>query len=562
MRHTSLAARYRPQTFADVAGQDMVKAVLSRAAAEGRPAAAYLLSGTRGVGKTTIARIFAKALNCEHAPVSEPCNECPQCRRITQGAYVDVAEIDGASNNSVDDARALRENITYAPMEGSYKIFIIDEAHMLSRHAFNALLKTLEEPPPRVVFVFATTEAHRFPLTIVSRCQHFVFRHLTEEELCTHLSAVLRNERIPFEESAARLIAKRAAGSVRDGMSLLDQALALGGASLTTAGTREVLGMAGQEIFAGLFDAMRRQDCTAVATISRQVLHAGLDIGFFVQELVGQLRGLFLACEGGAPAVHALQLSADEAAFLQAIASGFSAAHLHSAWQMALEARRGIVYHPEPAAALELLLLNLALLPRLLPVDRLASCLSADAGTTHDAPVNTAYNAQAAQSAAAALQETADSNPCPATEAASAQVASASDVASYKPRSTNFRPDWEAFCDFCVAEHKVGRPSPPPHLLVDVTADWQGEDLRLTIKSQILYRQMESQRAALLHALAAFGAQCVHLTLTAPPKPRGAHELMEQFSRHPGLQPCFDVLGATLEHCTDQAQVGTTDLLS
>jgi DNA polymerase-3 subunit gamma/tau len=485
MKHTSLAARYRPQTFADVAGQDMVKAVFSRAAAEDRPAAAYLLSGTRGVGKTTIARIFAKALNCEHAPVSEPCNDCPQCRRITQGAYVDVAEIDGASNNSVDDARALRENIAYAPMEGRYKIFIIDEAHMLSRQAFNALLKTLEEPPPRVVFVFATTEAHKFPLTIVSRCQHFVFRHLTEEELCTHLSAVLRNERIPFEESAARLVAKRAAGSVRDGMSLLDQALALGGASLTTAGTREVLGMAGQEIFAGLFDAMRRQDCTTVATISRQILQAGLDIGFFVRELVGQLRGLFLACEGGAPAVHALQLPADEAAFLQAIASGFSAAHLHSAWQMALEARRGIVYHPEPAVALELLLLNLALLPRLLPVDRLATCLSADAGTPPpDAPVNTACDAQAAQSAAAALQEIVDPNPCPATEAeaASAQVASASDVASYMPRSTNFRP------------------------------------------------------------------------LTAPPKPRSARELMEQFSQHPKLQPCFDVLGATLEHCTDQAQ--------
>ena len=244
MKHLSLAAKYRPQTFAQVAGQDMVKAVLSRAAAEDRVAAAYLLSGTRGVGKTTIARIFAKALNCRHAPGPEPCNQCDQCRKITQGSHVDVTEIDGASNNSVEDARALRENIGYAPMEGRYKVFIIDEAHMLSRSAFNALLKTLEEPPARVVFIFATTEAHKFPITIVSRCQHFVFRHLGEDALVQHLSQVLNKENVPFEEGAVRLIARRAAGSVRDSMSLLDQTLALGGDNLTSAVTREVLGLA------------------------------------------------------------------------------------------------------------------------------------------------------------------------------------------------------------------------------------------------------------------------------------------------------------------------------
>ena len=240
MKHLSLAAKYRPQTFAQVAGQDMVKAVLSRAAAEDRVAAAYLLSGTRGVGKTTIARIFAKALNCRHAPGPEPGNQCDQCRKITQCSHVDVTEIDGASNNSVEDARALRENIGYAPMEGRYKVFIIDEAHMLSRSAFNALLKTLEEPPARVVFIFATTEAHKFPITIVSRCQHFVFRHLGEDALVQHLSQVLNKENVPCEEGAVRLIARRAAGSVRDSMSLLDQTLALGGDNLTSGRTGTV----------------------------------------------------------------------------------------------------------------------------------------------------------------------------------------------------------------------------------------------------------------------------------------------------------------------------------
>lgn len=369
MKHLSLAARYRPQTFAQVAGQDMVKAVLSRAAAEDRPAAAYLLSGTRGVGKTTIARIFAKALNCEHAPGPEPCNECAQCRKITQGAHVDVTEIDGASNNSVEDARSLRETIGYAPMEGRYKIFIIDEAHMLTRNAFNALLKTLEEPPERVVFIFATTEAHKFPVTIVSRCQHFVFRHLGEEALLAHLTAVLHKENMPFEEGAVRLIARRAAGSVRDGMSLLDQALALGGESLTAAVTREVLGLAGQELFSRLFEALLERDCGAVADLCRRILQQGIDIGFFTRELAGNLRTLFLLRQGGKAMLPSLQLSADEAALWQDLAPRFSTGHLHAAWQMTLDAQRGIVQSPEPAAALELLLLNLALLPQLLPLD-------------------------------------------------------------------------------------------------------------------------------------------------------------------------------------------------
>ena len=346
----------------------MVKAVLSRAAAEDRPAAAYLLSGTRGVGKTTIARIFAKALNCQHAPGPEPCNQCEQCRKITQGVHVDVTEIDGASNNSVEDARSLRETIGYAPMEGRYKIFIIDEAHMLTRNAFNALLKTLEEPPERVVFIFATTEAHKFPITIVSRCQHFVFRHLSEEALYAHLTAVLRKENAAFEEGAVRLIARRAAGSVRDSMSLLDQTLALGGEELTVAATRQVLGLAGQELFAELFAALHGQDCAAVANLCTQILQQGVDIGFFMRELAGNLRNLFLLRQSGQTIVPSLRLPTDEAAMWQEIAPRFSAAHLHAAWQMTLDAQRGIVQSPEPAAALELLLLNLALLPQLLPV--------------------------------------------------------------------------------------------------------------------------------------------------------------------------------------------------
>lgn len=409
----------------------MVKAVLSRAAAEDRPAAAYLLSGTRGVGKTTIARIFAKALNCQHAPGPEPCNQCEQCRKITQGVHVDVTEIDGASNNSVEDARSLRETIGYAPMEGRYKIFIIDEAHMLTRNAFNALLKTLEEPPERVVFIFATTEAHKFPITIVSRCQHFVFRHLSEDALFAHLTAVLRKENAAFEEGAVRLIARRAAGSVRDSMSLLDQTLALGGEELTVAATRQVLGLAGQELFAELFTALQGQDCAAVANLCGQILQQGVDIGFFMRELAGNLRNLFLLRQSGQAIVPSLRLPADEAALWQGIAPQFSAAHLHAAWQMALDAQRGIVQSPEPAAALELLLLNLALLPQLLPVGQATPGPGGQAGGAGQSSVQAP-----SQAAAQGSQQQAQAVPPSAQrmESSAGMPAGSAQVAQSRPR--------------------------------------------------------------------------------------------------------------------------------
>ncbi len=400
MKHTSLAAHYRPQTFAEVTGQDMITTVLSRAAAEDRVAPAYLLSGTRGVGKTTIARILAKALNCKEAPTTEPCNVCTHCLMITQGNHVDVTEIDGASNNSVDDARALRENIGYAPMEGRYKVFIIDEAHMLSRSAFNALLKTLEEPPPRVVFIFATTEVHKFPITIVSRCQHFIFKRLSEDGLVAHLSRVLEKEAVSFDPQAVRIIARRAAGSVRDGMSLLGQTLALGHESLSVESTRSVLGLAGQELFVTLLQAIAKQECAAVIDIMYKLSQQGIDIGFFLRELIHLWRTLFLLREAGPSIVPSLELTAEESELWTNISSQFAAAHLHAAWHMTLDAQRKIIQSPEPAAALELLLLNLTLMPRLLPLQavQLTGAPPTETATAQGIPTNQAPVMQGATS--------------------------------------------------------------------------------------------------------------------------------------------------------------------
>lgn len=595
MKHLSLAAKYRPQTFAQVAGQDMVKAVLSRAAAEDRVAAAYLLSGTRGVGKTTIARIFAKALNCRHAPGPEPCNQCDQCRKITQGSHVDVTEIDGASNNSVEDARALRENIGYAPMEGRYKVFIIDEAHMLSRSAFNALLKTLEEPPARVVFIFATTEAHKFPVTIVSRCQHFVFRHLGEDALVQHLSQVLNRENVPFEEGAVRLIARRAAGSVRDSMSLLDQTLALGGDHLTSAVAREVLGLAGQELFADLFDALHARDCAAVSQLCAGLFRQGVDIGFFVRELAGHLRDLFLLRQGGEAVAPSLGLPGEELLFWQGLAPRFSAGHLHAAWQMVLDAQRGIVQNPEPAAALELLLLNLALLPQLLPLERMDS-LPAPAAPVqghpgHDrqdgsappprdmdhaaplrapehvgpsetdmieaddipaaAPVTPAGPARSAAPAAPVAP------PAPATAPVPTAVPAPEAPPAAPAAAEGFRPDWQAFCDFCARRLENGEAAPQLHLLRQLRASWEPDCLRLTPRAETLLHQTEKQRPQLEQALAAWGAGHLRLEFVAPRQARTEAELIEEFRNRPEMQACLRLLDATIEHCTESNQGDT-----
>lgn len=377
MSTAALTTAYRPQRFADVAGQKTVKAVLSRAAKEDKVAPAYLFSGTRGVGKTTIARIFAKALNCKNAPTGEPCNECEHCKKITQGMHVDVVEIDGASNRGIDDARRLRESIGYAAMEGRYKVFIIDEAHMLTRDAFNALLKTLEEPPKGVTFILATTESHKFPITIISRCQHYTFTMLTEQELVDHLTKILGLEKLEYDPTAVRLIARRAAGSVRDSMSLLGQVLALGNDRLEVKDVRSILGLAGQELFFSVMDAMKNQDVIALSQVIRDILEQGVDIGFFLRELGNTWRNLFMLKQAGEQALPLLNLPEAEAQQWLDLAPQFALSHVHACWQLTLEGQRRVLTSLEPAMALELLLLNLAFLPKLISTESLSRGTSA-----------------------------------------------------------------------------------------------------------------------------------------------------------------------------------------
>lgn len=373
MSTSSLTAKYRPQTFEQVAGQEAIKTILSRAAAQDKVAPAYLFSGTRGVGKTTIARIFAKALNCKEAPTAEPCNQCDSCRQITAGVAVDVIEIDGASNRGIDDARRLKEDIGYAPLEGCYKVFIIDEAHMLTKEAFNALLKTLEEPPPRATFIMATTEPHKFPATIISRCQHYTYKMLSEGELVAHLENILAQEGIEFEQGALQIIAKRGAGSVRDSMSLLGQALAFDEGALREEDVRTFLGLAGQEVFFQLMEAIHGKDLVAVGQLLRQVLDQGLDLGFFLRELTSCWRNMFLLRQAGEQALPLLGLSGDEASSWMEWARKFEPAYIHACWQMTLDGQKRVMTSLEPAMALELLLLNIASLTDLINLEKVGA---------------------------------------------------------------------------------------------------------------------------------------------------------------------------------------------
>ena len=596
MSHASLAARYRPQTFAEVTGQETVKAILSRAAAEDKVAPAYLLSGTRGVGKTTIARIFAKALNCVHAPTGEPCNQCEQCRRITMGNHVDVVEIDGASNRGIDDARRLREAIAYAPMEGRYKVFIIDEAHMLTRESFNALLKTLEEPPPRATFILATTEAHKFPITIVSRCQHFIFKAIPEAELVAHLTRVLNKEGIPFEENAVRLLARRAAGSVRDSMSLLGQTLALGGDHLTEASTRSVLGLAGQELYERLLNALKAQDCLAVAALTQELLERGVDLGFFLRELTTLWRNLFLIRQAGAAATAALDMPDAEKQRLLDLAPQFDPAYIHAAWQMVLESQRQVLTSLEPSAALELLLLNLALLPRLVSLETLSRTTVAPASGTPAAPAPSAPAAAPVQptfsgtqppSAKPSQTSAIPPRPAPARPAApqgtppwetatpapseqsepSATVAPtdaphpldtapAKDAVSARSKkkhaSTVPAPSeaWMDFVEFCRKNQSDVTLSLPA--LTQANGVFSEGVLTLATTSAIQYEQLSApSRLSELERLASdYSGKAVSVQVSAPERLHKTEaELKKEFASHPVIKSLTETFGASLIRC-------------
>ncbi|HRI37134.1 MAG TPA: DNA polymerase III subunit gamma/tau [Nitrospira sp.] len=289
------ARKYRPGTFDDVIGQSHVVQTLMNAVSTKRVAHAYLFSGTRGVGKTTVARIFAKALNCAQGPTSHPCDTCENCREIALGSSVDVIEIDGASNTSVDDVREIRENVKFAPFRGQFRVYIIDEVHMLSNSAFNALLKTLEEPPAHAVFIFATTEIHKIPVTILSRCQHYNFRRIARSEIIQRLQHVAAQDQLTLEERSFLALARASEGSMRDALSLLDQAIAYSGKTISHADLELLLGAVPQELIQELIRAILTQNSPAALSSLASLLDRGHDLRAFCADIVEHIRNLLVA---------------------------------------------------------------------------------------------------------------------------------------------------------------------------------------------------------------------------------------------------------------------------
>ncbi|RMF77613.1 MAG: DNA polymerase III subunit gamma/tau, partial [Nitrospirae bacterium] len=301
------ALRFRPQRFDELVGQETVVRTLKGALARGRIAPGYLFSGPRGVGKTTTARLLAKGLNCERLEGGEPCGTCTPCREVAEGRFVDVIEIDGASNTGVDNIRDLREQAAYLPAAGRTKVYVIDEVHMLSKGAFNALLKTLEEPPPHVVFIFATTELHKVPATIVSRCQRFEFRRIREAEIVAQLARVAEHDGIAVEEAALWEIAVAAEGSLRDAESLFDQVVAFG--EVTAATVQEVLGLVDRGVLSEAVRRIAARDRAGLLALVDEVVAAGHALDLFVRGLAEQLRHLLVLRLAGAAAAELVPLA-------------------------------------------------------------------------------------------------------------------------------------------------------------------------------------------------------------------------------------------------------------
>jgi DNA polymerase-3 subunit gamma/tau len=378
-----IARKYRPQTFQEVVNQEHVKTTLENAIAQKRVAHGYIFSGQRGTGKTTVARILARCLNCVEGPTATPCGVCASCLEITTSGAPDVIEIDAASNRGINEMRELRENVRYQPARDRYKVFIIDEAHQITSEAFNALLKTIEEPPPWVVFVLCTTEAHKIPATIASRCQHFSFRSVGFEDLTARMAWICQQEGIEADAEALAVLAQAGEGSVRDSLSALDQAIACCGSKLDAAEVRALLGAFSLESLEQVTQALVSNDSRRMLEVVDELERNGHNLQHFSRELARYFRNLLVARISGAD-TRLVAASAAQRQKLAQIASQFSEEDLSRYLQLSLDLFHDLQFSLQPRFHLEIGLVRLVQAARLLPIEEALAQLSGAAGTARD----------------------------------------------------------------------------------------------------------------------------------------------------------------------------------
>jgi len=370
MSYLVLARKWRPQVFEEVIGQRPITQTLQNAISQNRVAHAFLFTGARGVGKTSTARILAKALNCEAGPRTDPCNQCSSCQEITQGNSMDVIEIDGASNRGIDEIRELRENVRYTPAKSRYKIYIIDEVHMLTREAFNALLKTLEEPPPHIIFVFATTEPHKIPATILSRCQRYDFKRIPLKEIVDSLKRIVEEEKVKISEKGFFSIAQESEGSLRDAQSLLDQVISYGGKDIRDEDLITVLGLIDRKLLYDTIEAISGRNAERCMEIVEHIYHYGYDLQHFCRELLQYFRNLILMKVSQKPE-GLMEILKEEFEILKKQAERFQFDQLNHLFSLLLKGEEEIAQSTFPRIMLEMTLIRMATLRPVLPIDEI-----------------------------------------------------------------------------------------------------------------------------------------------------------------------------------------------
>ncbi|HEY5071675.1 MAG TPA: DNA polymerase III subunit gamma/tau [Caulobacteraceae bacterium] len=514
--YTVIARKYRPRTFEDLIGQEAMVRTLKNAFATGRIAHAFMLTGVRGVGKTTTARLLARALNYQSDQLDEPsvaelAVEGRHCRAIVEGRHLDVLELDAASRTKVEDMRELLEGVRYAPAEARYKVYIIDEVHMLSGHSFNALLKTLEEPPPHAKFIFATTEIRKVPVTILSRCQRFDLRRVEAEVIAANLAAIAKAEGARIDSEALNLIARAAEGSVRDAQSLLDQAIvqARSGHSVTGGEVRDMLGLADRAQTIALFEQVVRGEAGDAIATFRTLYGFGVDPASVVLDLLDHCHGASVAKAIGP---KALGLPHDQAARLAAVGDVVSAGNLSRLWQMLLRAHAEVGVAPDPAAAVEMALIRLAYAADLPGPEEALKALQAE----EDAPASLPRPARGGAGGAPGALARVAAEPLRAAPAAAASPQSFEDVVRLidQRRDIALRLDVEKYVrpisfrpGAIVFEPAPGAPNHLAHRLASQLKAWTGQPWLVAAEGgggaeTLLERQKRAMDCARAEALA------------------------------------------------------------